>query len=195
MFEALVRYDCLFGQVDHLAEFTAVATWMRPGETAETSERLAAAGFDDLPAEVPLARLDAFFSTIGPAHERAPPEPHWYLRLLGVDPAHHGQGLGSTLLEHGLRRADETSQPCYLETFAERNVHFYLRHGFELVVDETEPFSGIRTWASTEPKRTRSPRHPPTQSRSRESALPCASVQECSLTTIVVRPRVTTSDA
>jgi len=146
MFEALVRYDCLFGQVDHLPEFTAVATWMRPGETAETSERLAAAGFDDLPADVPLARLDAFFSTIGPAHERAAPEPHWYLRLLGVDPAHHGQGLGSTLLEHGLRRADETSQPCYLETFAERNVPFYLRHGFELVVDETEPFSGIRTW-------------------------------------------------
>ena len=72
---------------------------MRPGETAETAERLAAAGFDDLPAEVPLARLDAFFSTIGPAHERAAPEPHWYLRLLGVEPAHQGQGLGSILLD------------------------------------------------------------------------------------------------
>ena len=146
MFEALVRYDCLFGQVDHLPGFTAVATWMRPGETAETSERLTAAGFGDLPAEVPLARLDAFFSTIGPAHERAAPEPHWYLRLLGVDPAHQGQGVGSILLEHGLRRADETGQPCYLETFAGRNVPLYLRHGFELVVDETEPSSGIRTW-------------------------------------------------
>jgi hypothetical protein len=51
-----------------------------------------------------------------------------------------------TVGEHGLRRADETRQPCYLETFAERNVPFYLRHGFELVVDETEPSSGIRTW-------------------------------------------------
>ncbi len=30
MFEALVRYDCLFGQVDHLPGFSAVATWMRP---------------------------------------------------------------------------------------------------------------------------------------------------------------------
>ena len=146
MFEALVRYDCLFGQVDHLSGFTAVATWVRPGEMAETAERLVAAGFDDLPAEVPLARLEAFFSTIAPAHRRAAPEPHWYLRLLGVDPAHQGQGLGSILLTHGLRRADETGQPCYLETFAERNVPFYLRHGFELVVDETEPSSGIRTW-------------------------------------------------
>ena len=146
MFEALVRYDCLFGQVDHLPGFTAVATWMRPGETAETSARLAAAGFDDLPAEVPLARLDKFFSAIAPAHKGAAPEPHWYLRLLGVDPARQGQGLGSTLIEYGLRRADETSQPCYLETFAERNVPLYLRHGFELVVDETEPSSRIRTW-------------------------------------------------
>ena len=137
MFEALVRYDCLFGQVDHLPGFTAVATWVRPGEMAETAERLAAAGFDDLPADVPLARLEAFFSTIAPAHKRAAPEPHWYLRLLGVDPAHQGQGLGSILLAHGLRRADETGQPCYLETFAERAVPFYLRHGFELVVDET----------------------------------------------------------
>jgi hypothetical protein len=87
MFEALVRCDCLFAQVDHLTGFTAVATWMRPGKTAETSERLAAAGFDDLPAEVPVARLDAFFSTVGAAHQRAAPEPHSYLRLLGVDPA------------------------------------------------------------------------------------------------------------
>ena len=77
MFEALVRYDCLFGQVDHLPGFTAVATWVRPGEMAETAERLAAAGFDDLPADVPLARLEAFFSTIAPAHKRATPEPHW----------------------------------------------------------------------------------------------------------------------
>jgi GNAT superfamily N-acetyltransferase len=146
MFEALVRYDFLFGQVDHLPGFTAVAAWMRPGETAETADRLAAAGFDNLPTEVPLARLDAFFATIGPAHKQAAPEPHWYLRLLGVDPDHQGMGLGSILLDHGLRRADATRQPCYLETFAERNVPFYLRHGFELVVDETEPLSGIRTW-------------------------------------------------
>ena len=46
MFEALVRYDCLFGQVDHLPGFTAVATWVRPAEMTETAERLAAAGFD-----------------------------------------------------------------------------------------------------------------------------------------------------
>jgi len=151
MFEALVRYDCLFGRVDHLPGFAAVATWMRPGETVETPERLAAAGFDDLPADVPLDRLEAFFSSIAPFHEAAAPEPHWYLRLLGVDPGSQGGGLGSVLLTHGLRLADASGRPCYLETFEKRNAPFYLRHGFALVVDETEPATGIRVWGFQRP--------------------------------------------
>lgn len=63
---------------------------------------------------------------------RAVPEPHWYLRLLGVDPA------------HGLGRADAEGRPCFLETFAERTVPFHLGDGFELVVEDVEPTSGIR---------------------------------------------------
>jgi GNAT superfamily N-acetyltransferase len=146
MFDALVRYDCLFGQVDYLDGFSAVATWMRPGDTAETPERLAAAGFDDLPADMPLERLDAFFAAVAPLHARAVSDPHWYLRLLGVDPAQQGRGLGGALLGHGLKRAAAELRPCYLETFEERNGPFYLRHGFELVVDEVEPTSGVRIW-------------------------------------------------
>ena len=151
MFEALVRYDCLFGLVDHLPGFVAVASWMRPGETVETPERLTAAGFDDLPPEVPLERLDEFFSSISWAHETSTSGPHWYLRLLGVDPEHQGAGLGSVLLEHGLRRADATGHPCYLETFEERNVPFYLRHGFDLVVDEATPTPGLHIWGFYRP--------------------------------------------
>src|SRR6476659_8412718 len=99
MFEALVRYDCLFGHVDYLDGFSAVATWMPPGETPETPERLAAAGFGELPDEIPLDRLDAFFTAIAPLHEHAISEPHWHLRLLGVDPAQQGGGRGRVLLQ------------------------------------------------------------------------------------------------
>ena len=31
-----------------------------------------------------------------------PHEPHWYLSIIGVDPAQRGQGLGSRLLQHTL---------------------------------------------------------------------------------------------
>lgn len=147
MFEALVRYDQLFGQVDYLPEFTAVATWLRPGETAETPDRLDQAGFNDLPDDVPLESLDAFFSAIGPAIASVAPEPHWHLRLLGVDPGHQGGGQGAVILRHGIDRARRSGHRVVLETFAERAVPFYLRNGFDLLLDDVEPVSGIRFWA------------------------------------------------
>jgi GNAT superfamily N-acetyltransferase len=147
MFEALVRYDQLFGQVDYLPGFTAVATWLRPGETAETPDRLAQAGFDDLPDDVPLEALDSFFGAIGPAIASFAPEPHWHLRLLGVDPGHQGGGLGAVVLRHGIDRAARSGHPVVLETFAERAVPFYLRNGFDLLLDDVEPVRGIRFWA------------------------------------------------
>jgi GNAT superfamily N-acetyltransferase len=146
MFRALVRYDCLFGQVDRLAGWEAVAAWVRPGGAGESPERLKEAGFDELPEDIPLDRLDAFFGVVGQAHERAAPGPHWYLRLLGVDPDHQGGGLGSALLRHGLERSDADGRSCYLETFSERTVPFYLRHGFDLVAEDVEPATGIRYW-------------------------------------------------
>ena len=151
MFDAIVRYDWLFGAVDRMAGLAAVATWLKPGEASETAERLAAAGFDDLPEEIPLERLDAFFRVAGDAHSHAVPEPHWYLRLIGVDPAHQGAGLGSALLRHGLERADASGHPCFLETFEQRNLPFYIRHGFELVIDEEEPSTGIHIWGFHRP--------------------------------------------
>jgi predicted N-acetyltransferase YhbS len=63
-----------------------------------------------------------------------------------VSTQHKGEGLGSTLLRYGLERVDDTGHSCFLETFAERNVPFYVRHGFELVIDEIEPATGIRIW-------------------------------------------------
>ena len=160
MFRALVRYDCLFGQVDRLTGYAAVATWVRPGAAGETPERLRQAGFDGLPADVPLDRLGAFFEAVGQAHESAVPEPHWYLRLLGVDPGNQGGGLGSVLLRHGLDRADADGRSCYLETFGERTVPFYLRNGFDLVAEAVEPNSGIRYWCFHRAPRTSAPGPP-----------------------------------
>jgi GNAT superfamily N-acetyltransferase len=146
MFGAVVRYHCLYGRVDHLPGFAAVAAWRPPDAEPEAPERLAAAGFDDLPRDVPVERLNAFFSAIEPWHRQAVPDPHWYLDLLGVEPTRQGSGLGSRLLEHGLERADASGHPTFLWTFSPRNVPFYLRHGFDLVVDRNEPDSGLQSW-------------------------------------------------
>jgi ribosomal protein S18 acetylase RimI-like enzyme len=146
MFDALVRYDRLFGQVDCLPGLAAVAAWARPDTGPETPERLARAGFDDLPGDVPLDRLDAVLSAVSEAAMRVAPEPHWHLHLIGVDPDQQRRGLGASLLRHGLARAGAAGRSCYLETFSQRTIRFYLRHGFDLVLDEIEPTSNLRYW-------------------------------------------------
>jgi ribosomal protein S18 acetylase RimI-like enzyme len=62
-----------------------------------------------------------------------PNEPHWYLPLLGVDPLHHGKGLGSALLQHALVMCDQDNKYAYLESSNPRNIPLYERHGFELL--------------------------------------------------------------
>jgi ribosomal protein S18 acetylase RimI-like enzyme len=62
-----------------------------------------------------------------------PQEPHWYLPLIGVDPAHQGKGYGDALMSYALDRCDRERVPAYLESSNPRNVSFYRRHGFEPV--------------------------------------------------------------
>jgi ribosomal protein S18 acetylase RimI-like enzyme len=62
-----------------------------------------------------------------------PTEPHWYLPMIDVDPAHQGKGFGSALLQHGLTRCDHEDKLAYLESTSPSSVRLYQRHGFELL--------------------------------------------------------------
>ena len=66
----------------------------------------------------------------------------WYLSIVAVDPAVHGQGLGRKLLEPTIAEADRTCITCYLETFSPRNLPFYQRLGFAAAARFTEPTTG-----------------------------------------------------
>lgn len=74
--------------------------------------------------------VPALFEKMGGYH---PNEPHWYLPLLGVDPHHHGKGLGSVLMKYALTMCDKDSVLGYIESSNPRNIPFYKRHGFELL--------------------------------------------------------------
>lgn len=62
-----------------------------------------------------------------------PTEPHWYLPLIGVDPARQGNGVGSALMKHALAACDRDGTIAYLESSNPRNVPLYERHGFEVL--------------------------------------------------------------
>jgi ribosomal protein S18 acetylase RimI-like enzyme len=66
-------------------------------------------------------------------HDRWVPEPHFYLFVLGVEPARQRSGLGGQLLGPVLARCDARQKRAYLETTKADNLPFYARHGFEVV--------------------------------------------------------------
>ena len=109
-------------------DYTGAALWLPPHVHSD----------EDALGEVlagtisPSIRDDLFavFDAMAKCH---PNEPHWYLPMIGVDPAHQGKGNGATLLKHALEQCDREHLPAYLESTNPRNVSLYLRHGFEPV--------------------------------------------------------------
>lgn len=83
-------------------------------------------------------------TTLQKAHPRQPP--HWYLSLLGTDPAHQGLGIGSALLRGVTDRCDDEGVPAFLESSKEANVSYYARHGFEVTDVVHLPRGGPPLW-------------------------------------------------
>ncbi|HEV8574401.1 MAG TPA: GNAT family N-acetyltransferase [Dehalococcoidia bacterium] len=144
------RYGDLFGSVDTTADkVEGAAIWLPPAETHVSDEKMSEAGFDELAdrlGEDGYERFGNMFGRMDELHERDMSDPHWYLFILGVDPPRQGQGMGSAIIRRGLDRADAEDLPCYLETMKARNVPFYQKHGFEVVVDEIISNGGPRLW-------------------------------------------------
>jgi GNAT superfamily N-acetyltransferase len=82
---------------------------------------------------------------LGQVEARHPDNRHFYLAVLGVDPARQGDGVGSALIRPGLDLCDAEGIPAYLETGKERNVAFYARHGFR-VTEEVHLPKGPPVW-------------------------------------------------
>jgi GNAT superfamily N-acetyltransferase len=107
-------------------DYIGVALWLPPGAHPD-SDRM-----DEIMAVTasPSARTDgpAIFEQMASYH---PPEPHWYLPFIAVDPAYQGKGHGDSLMAYALARCDGDKLPAYLESTNSRNMSLYRRHGFE----------------------------------------------------------------
>lgn len=109
-------------------DFGGAAMWLPPGVESD-GERLAAI----VQESVDEARRDTTFAMMEEMAKTHIEEDHWYLPMIGVDPARQGQGMGSALLSHALAKCDEAGLPAYLESSNPANVPLYERHGFRVV--------------------------------------------------------------
>jgi GNAT superfamily N-acetyltransferase len=96
-----------------------------------------------IPLAAQLRMAVAYRSLIGPRLRSAtsflagmerhrPREAHWYLAILGTDPAAQGRGIGAAVIDPVLQRCDDAGIGAYLESSKEANVPWYQRHGFEV---------------------------------------------------------------
>jgi ribosomal protein S18 acetylase RimI-like enzyme len=105
--------------------YAGAALWLPPGVHADEDEMGGIIG--STVASAIQGELDAVLQQMASFH---PEEPHWYLPLIGVDPAHQGGGHGTALMRHALERCDREGLPAYLESTNPRNISLYKRHGF-----------------------------------------------------------------
>ena len=78
-----------------------------------------------------LAGARRAFSLLGAMDRHHPTEPHWYLMVIGTDPAQQGKGFGGVALRHRLAQVDAAHMPAYLEASKWDNVPIYQNFGFE----------------------------------------------------------------
>ncbi len=144
LFGTLLRTRLGNGCVDVADAGEAAALWAPPGHwKASFAETLRASpGYLRGFGLRVLANLRVL-SAIQAAH---PSAPHWYLEVLGTDPAHQGKGLGAAVLQPGLDRCDVEGLGAYLESSKEANVPFYARFGFEVTGEIVTPKGGPKVW-------------------------------------------------
>lgn len=106
--------------------FGGVALWLPPG--VHPDEDALGALTERTVTGQRLSDIVSIFEQMAHHH---PTEPHWYLPLIGTDPAHQGQGHGTALMAHALAQCDREGLPAYLESTNPRNISLYTRHGFE----------------------------------------------------------------
>ena len=112
----------------YVGNYSGAALWLPPNVHPDVDQLIAllqSSGSDEAKNDGPEV-----FEKMNSYH---PNEPHWYLPLLGVDPLHHGQGLGSALIQHAIVMCDRDNKLAYLESSNPTNISLYERHGFELL--------------------------------------------------------------
>jgi ribosomal protein S18 acetylase RimI-like enzyme len=116
------------GGAFYSGDYCGAALWLLPG--VQPDEARLGELMDSTGSQAARDAGSVIFEEMARYH---PKEPHWYLPLIGVDPAQQGRGHGAALLRYALERCDREKLLAYLEASNPQNISLYRRHGFEEV--------------------------------------------------------------
>jgi len=135
MFATIIGVESLrYGGVDLVCggdEILGGAIWLPPGHwRVGLREQVRAVPSHAWALTGSWGRASRYGHALEEAH---PKDPHWYLKMIGVDPASQGRGVASLLLRSRLNRCDQDVQPAYLEASKPDGVSLYEHFGFRRV--------------------------------------------------------------
>ncbi len=156
---AVIRASLLSGAVVQVAHEEpgspplGVAVWAPPGHHKYSVLTLVRSGLWAAPIRLGFAAYRRRHS-LGPLLAAlGPPEPHWYLNVIGVDPTQQRSGAGTVLLRRMLARIDGDGLTAFLDTSEPNNLSYYERFGFQVTIELKLP-NGIPLWGLTRQPRT-----------------------------------------
>jgi len=144
----VVQLGLNYGAVFTADDVDGAAVWLHPNTTIPVQGALRA-GLLLMPFRFgwqSFRRSTSLGTYLERVRQQSVPAQHWYLMALGVAPSKQRSGLGRALLQPMLTRADGEQVPCYLETFTERNVQFYRKLGYTVLVHDHIPGGGPPFW-------------------------------------------------
>lgn len=124
-------------------DLAGAALWTPPGAWKLTLAQILRTS--PAMASILRTRLPLGLQGLSLVDRHHPHEPHYYLGVLGTDPARQRGGVGTALIEPVLNRCDERGIGAYLESSKPENVPYYGRFGFEVREELTLP-KGPPTW-------------------------------------------------
>ncbi|MHA2226866.1 MAG: GNAT family N-acetyltransferase [Candidatus Hodarchaeales archaeon] len=150
MFEFLIRYGVLYGEVWATRNLEGVALWLPPDKIHMSMIGMMRAGGLKIPFKVGMKNMSRVMTSMEfttKVHDRLVTTRHWYLFILGVDTVHQGKGFAGALLRPMLARIDEEGLPSFLETHDEKNVPLYEHFGFTVIEKADILGLDVTNWA------------------------------------------------
>lgn len=137
-FRILLRYTQKFGDIYYTESNKGVALWLGPDKPITNDIKMFSMGLILYPFKIGFRNFIRALNISGQwdkEHHKMPRK-HYYLMVIGVEPEFQQQGIGSRLMQEGLKKAHKEKLECFLETVTPEDVGFYKKHQFDVALNK-----------------------------------------------------------